>query len=86
MWFRHGTITVKGEDLRDGLNRLLIFKDRTLFKSCISEFKNTQACYKLSYFNVLVYNLLRYSKNYSTTSGSLWEYIRDDPNDLIKEF
>ena len=52
----------------------------------MSEFKNTQACYKLSYFNVLVYNLLQYSKNYSTTSGSLWEYIRDDPNDLIKEF
>ena len=27
-----------------------------------------------------VYNLLEYSKNYSETSGSLWNYYRDEPN------
>ena len=27
-----------------------------------------------------VYGLLEYSKNYSKTSGSLWNYYRDEPN------
>ena len=27
-----------------------------------------------------MYNLLKYSKNYSKTSGSLWDYYRDEPN------
>ena len=28
-----------------------------------------------------VYNLLEYSKNYSKTSGSLWNYYRDELTD-----
>ena len=27
-----------------------------------------------------MYNLSEYSKNYSKTSGSLWNYYRDEPN------
>ena len=27
-----------------------------------------------------VYNLVEYSKNYSKTTGSLWNYYRDEPN------
>ena len=30
---------------------------------------------------MLIYNLLEYSDNYSMTSGSLWNYYRDDIND-----
>ena len=30
-------------------------------------------------------NLIKYSDNYSKTSGSLWQYHRDDVNDNIKE-
>ena len=30
-----------------------------------------------------MYNLIEYSDNYSKTSGSLWQYYRDDPNDNI---
>ena len=30
-----------------------------------------------------MYNLMEYSDNYSKTSGSLWQYYRDDPNDNI---
>ena len=26
-----------------------------------------------------IYNLIEYSDNYSTTSGSLWQYYRDEP-------
>ena len=27
-----------------------------------------------------MYNLLEYSKNYRKTTGSLWNYYRDEPN------
>ena len=30
-----------------------------------------------------MYNLIEYSDNYSKTSGSLWQYYKDDPNDNI---
>ena len=30
-----------------------------------------------------MYNLLEYSNNYSKTSGNLWQYYRDEPNDNV---
>ena len=33
-----------------------------------------------------MYNLIDYSNNYSKTSGSLWQYYRDEPNDNIANF
>ena len=33
-----------------------------------------------------MYSLIKYRDNYSKTSGSLWEYFRDEPNDNITEF
>ena len=30
-----------------------------------------------------IYNLIEYSDNYSKTSGSLWQYYKDEPNDNI---
>ena len=32
-----------------------------------------------------MYNLVEYSDNYSKTSGSLWQYCRDEANDNIAE-
>ena len=32
-----------------------------------------------------MYNLLEYSDNYSKTSGILWQYYRDDPNNNITQ-
>ena len=32
-----------------------------------------------------MYNLLKYSDNYAKTTGSLWQYFRDDPNDNLAE-
>ena len=32
-----------------------------------------------------MYNLIQYSDNYSKTSGSLWQYYKDDPNDKITQ-
>ena len=30
-----------------------------------------------------MYNLLEYSKNYKKTTGSLWNYYRDEPSVLF---
>ena len=32
-----------------------------------------------------MYNLTEYSDNYSKTSGSLWQYYKDDPNDDLTD-
>ena len=32
-----------------------------------------------------MYNLLEYSDNYSITSGGLWQYYKDDPNDNLTD-
>ena len=32
-----------------------------------------------------MYNLIEYNDNYSKTSGSLWQYYKDDPNDTITD-
>ena len=32
-----------------------------------------------------MYNLIEYSDNYSETSGNLWQYYKDDPNDNITQ-
>ena len=30
-----------------------------------------------------MYNFIEYSDNYAKTSGSLWQYYRDEPNDNL---
>ena len=49
------------------------------FTNCISEINNTQID-KAKNIDVVIpmYNLIEYSNNYSKTSGSLWEYDRDE--------
>ena len=32
-----------------------------------------------------MYNLIEYSDNYAKTSGSLWQYYRDEPNNNLTE-
>ena len=32
-----------------------------------------------------IYNLIEYSNNYARTTGSLWQYFRDDPNDNLAD-
>ena len=34
---------------------------------------------------MLMYNLIECSDNYSKTSGCLWQYCRDDPNDNVTQ-
>ena len=64
----------------------LIFKNCAPFTDCISEINNTQID-NAKYLDVMMpmYGLIRYSDNYSKTSGRLWQYYRDDPNDNVTE-
>ena len=32
-----------------------------------------------------MYDLIEYNDNYSKTSGSLWQYYRDEPNDNLSD-
>ena len=32
-----------------------------------------------------MYNLMEYNDNYSKTSGNLWQYYKDEPNDNIED-
>ena len=52
----------------------------------ISEINNTLIDNaKCIYVVMPIYNLIGYIDNYLKTSGSLWQYYRDDPNDNITE-
>ena len=55
-------------------NEKVIFKSCVPFADCISEITNTQIDNaKEIDVIILMYNLVKYSDNYSKTSGSLWQ-------------
>ena len=57
------------------------FKNFASFTDCISETNNTQIDNAKGFDVVMpMYNSIEYSDNYSKTSGSLWQYYRDEPS------
>ena len=79
------TIAITGARA-DERNKGVIFKNSAQFTEYISETYNAQIV-NAKEIDVVVpmYNLIEYSNNYSKTSGSLWQYYKDDPNDnLVK--
>ena len=68
----NGTITVEGYDNRGIKNRLLAFKNNTLFISSIFKINNVLLD-NAKYLEVEMpmYNLIEYSKNDIKTTGSL---------------
>ena len=73
-------ITVSAEERdRDERNRQVILKNNAPFSNCISKINGTLIDNAEDLDIVMpMYNLLEYSKNYSKTSGSLWNYYRDE--------
>ena len=56
------------------------------FTNCISEIINTQVDHAKDIDIVMpMYNLIEYSDNYAKTTGSLWQYFRDEPNDDVED-
>ena len=78
-----GTITVTDPN-NANYDKRLAFKNNAPFNSCISKIKNTFIDNAKDLDIVIImYNLLEYSKNYGKTTGSLWNYYRDEPNSGI---
>ena len=77
-----GTISIErvqapAEPDNDG--KKVVFKNYLPFTDCISKINNTQIDNAKNIDAVMpMYNLIEYSNNYSKTSGSLWQYYRDE--------
>ena len=87
-----GTITINGRGAdaaarqADERDKGVSFKNCAPFINCISEINNTQIDNAKDIDIVMpMYNLIEYSDNYAKTSGSLWQYFRDDPDDYIED-
>ena len=66
----------------DGQNKGVMFKNCAPFINSKSGINNTEIDHANNIDIVMpMYNLIEYSENYSKTSGSLWQYYKDDPND-----
>ena len=84
------TITGAGADLAarqaDERNKGVAFKNCAPFTSCKSDINNAEIDYCQDIDIVTpMYNLIKYSDNYAKTSGSLWQYYRDEPNNNIAD-
>ena len=84
------TITGAGDDAAARqayeINKGVQFKNCAPFINCKSEINNVQIDIAKDIDIVMpMYNLIEYSDNYSKTSGSLWEYYRDEPNDNLAD-
>ena len=87
-----GKITITGEGTdaaateADKRDKGAAFKNCAPSTNCISEINNTQIHNPKDIDIVMpVHNLIEYSDKYSKTSGSLWQYYRDGPNDNLAD-
>ena len=70
----------------DERDKGVAFKNYAPFTNCISEINNTQIdnCKDVDII-MPMYNLIEHSDNYAKTSGSLWQYYRDERNDNLAD-
>ena len=88
----NGKITITGAGDDDAARRAderdkgLIFKICAPFTKYISRINNTDIDTDQDIDIVMsMYNLIEYSDNYSTTSGSLWQYYKDEPDNNLAD-
>ena len=84
------TITGAGDNVAarqaDKRDKGVAFKNCAPLTNCISEINNTQIDNAKDIDIVMpMYNLIKYSNNYAKTSGSLWQYYKDEPNDNLTD-
>ena len=88
----NGRITITGAG-DDGAARRAEERDQGVtrkncgpFTKCISKINNTDIDTTRDIDIIMrMYSLTEYCDNYSKTSGSLWEYYKDEPNDNIAD-
>ena len=84
------TIIGTGDDVAarqaDERRKGLAFKNCAPFTDCISKINNTEVdnCLNID-IGTPMYSLIEYSDNYARTSGSLWQYYRDESNDNLAD-
>ena len=72
--------------MKDERNKDVIFKNCAPFTKCISRTNNADIDNAQDIDIVMtMHDLVEYSDNYSKTSGSLWQYYKDDPDDNIAQ-
>ena len=78
-----GDITVANpDDVKR--NKVVSLKNNVLFITCISKINGIKIDNAEDLDVVMpMYNLLEYSKNYTKTTGSLWNYYRDEPSNPL---
>ena len=65
-------------------NKAVAFKNNAPFINCISKINGVKIDNAEDLDVVMpMYNLLEYSKNYKKTTGSLWNYYRDQPSNPL---
>ena len=70
----------------DERDKGVTFKNCAPFTKCISRINNTDIDNAQDIDIVMpMYNLVEYSNNYSKTSGSLWQYYKENRNNNIIE-
>ena len=79
-----GDITVEGNNNGNKRNKNLVFKNNAPFINCITKINGIKID-NVEDLDVVMpmYSLLEYSKNYKKTTGSLWNYYRDESNDPV---
>ena len=78
-----GTINVADPN-NNAYDKKLAFKNNIPFISCITKINSTLVDNAEDLDIVKrMYSLIEYSKNYSKTTGSLWNYYRDEPNSSV---
>ena len=80
--FVKGRIAIEGKDINHRANKKLTFKNNAPIRLYMSKINNV---FTNSYIVMPMYSLLEYSDNYSITSGSLWNYYRNNLNDAANE-
>ena len=77
-------ITFEGDNDANKRNKNLAYKINTLFINCISKINGVKIDIAKDLDVVIpMYNLLEYSKYYRKTTGSLWNYYRDEPSNPL---
>ena len=83
------TITISGDVAArqgDEKNKGVIFKNCAPFTKSISRINGADIDNAQDIDIVMpMYNLIQYSDNYSKTSGSLWQYYKNVPNDNLAD-
>ena len=79
VWVK-GTIAITNPNNSVNFDRRLTLKNNAPFISCISKI-NGELVENAEDLDIVIpmYNFLEYSKNYEKTSGSLFDYYRDEP-------